>query len=115
MKRKQLIAISYAYARRERARIMSELSALGLMEAFELQRIYKTPRGFLEAWKRRSKKSRWALFNAYYRASKTRDMLIRTGASKEAIAHYNSKAIYAFSVYDAFKKNFIHKEKKNEK
>lgn len=110
--KKKLIAISYAYARRERARIMSELSALGLKEAFELQRIYKTPRGFLEAWKRRSKKARWALFNGYYRVSKMRDMLIRTGASKEAVEHYNKKTDYAFSVYDAFKKNFIHKETK---
>ena len=64
MKKSQLNAISYAYARRERERIISELDALGLKEAFDLQTIYKTPRGFLAAWKRKSKKALSAIYEA---------------------------------------------------
>ena len=65
MKKSQLNAISYAYARRERERIMSELDALGLKEAFELQTIYKTPRGLLAAWKSKSKKALSAIYEAW--------------------------------------------------
>lgn len=65
MKKSQLNAISYAYARRERERIAEELDALRLNEAFELQSIYKTPRGFLAAWKRKSKTALSAIYEAY--------------------------------------------------
>lgn len=65
MKKSQLNAISYAYARRERERIAAELETLGLKESFELQTLYKTPRGFLAAYKRRSKKALSAIYEAY--------------------------------------------------
>ena len=64
MKKSQLNAISYAYAKRERERIAAELDALGLKEPFELQTLYKTPRGFLAAWKRKSKKALSAIYEA---------------------------------------------------
>ena len=64
MKKSQLTAISYAYARRERERIAAELETLGLKEFFELQTLYKTPRGFLAAYKRKSKKALSAIYEA---------------------------------------------------
>ena len=70
MKKSQLNAISYAYARRERERIQTELNALGLKEAFELQTIFKTPRGFLAACKRKSKKALSAIYEAYQKQYK---------------------------------------------
>ena len=65
MKKSHLNASSYAYARRERERIAAELDALGLKEAFELQTIYQTPRGFLAAWKSKSKKALSAIYEAW--------------------------------------------------
>ena len=51
MKKSQLKAISYAYARRERERLESLLDENGLREEFRAQNRYNTVRGFLKSKK----------------------------------------------------------------